>query len=595
MTGLLRSTARLIIIMISCVCVCAATVCAEGPMAVYEGIPVVYKDTDFPLPYSPDSGDLGQFSHDTAVSLVDECFLVWEHVSTATVQFNNAGEMIEDIDASNYTDYLNNYSDGINPVIFDDDGSIIAKEYGSENVELILGFAGSAYINTNYLEGVAVLNGVVSKYFSYEQFKATFVHEFGHFIGLDHCQINLRYVADGDTANDQYVPTMFPTATDDDTTLGSLNPDDEASLTMLYPAGNVDTYYGTISGHVLRASGLPVLGANVVAVKQGDEQMSRFSCVSDYLEQGTGAYDILVTPGTYRVYIEPINSFFTGGSSVGPYSEHSGDKSFVNPVDEQYYNGLIPVAAGETVQNIDFGGSASSSSSTAPPSSSTSSVTTSTTTVYETTTSTAVPQTSTTTISGTDNNTTTTTASEIICPDDTPIECVDESQGVYWCCPAERPVCGTGENWGTCQSDIACPAEAAAGRDREALAVLRNFRARVLARHPDGRELIRLYYDHSSELLKIISTNAQIRSLSIAALRALLPAVRERIAGDTAYVDDDTLRRLTLLCDAVAEEAHPRLAADAAAFCASLAGTGMLERLGFISPASAAAETGALR
>ncbi len=46
-----------------------------------------------------------------------------------------------------------------------------------------------------------------------------FVHEFGHFIGLDHCQLNGQYVGDYNTDNDIYVPTMYPTATDDDTSL----------------------------------------------------------------------------------------------------------------------------------------------------------------------------------------------------------------------------------------------------------------------------------------------------------------------------------------------------------------------------------------
>ncbi|MCP4714412.1 MAG: PKD domain-containing protein, partial [Deltaproteobacteria bacterium] len=188
------------------------------------------------------------------------------------------------------------------------------------------------------------------------------------FFGLDHCQINSEYVADGSTVNDAYVPTMYPTATDDDTTLGELNPDDVAAVTMLYPASNVDSYYGRIEGTVIRADGSPVLGANVVAVQVGDEQLSRFSSVSDYYMRNTGAYDMLVTPGSYKLFMEPIDETFTSGSSVGPYAQSAYDQSFIEPVIVEYYNGAsesskesdlnayetITVSAGETVTGIGF-------------------------------------------------------------------------------------------------------------------------------------------------------------------------------------------------------------------------------------------------
>ena len=176
------------------------------------------------------------------------------------------------------------------------------------------------------------------------------MHEFGHFIGLDHTQINLQYVHDDDTANDIYIPTMFPTSTDDDTPLGDLNPDDKAALTMLYPAEDsiVDAAYGRISGTLHWQSGLPARGANVVAVNIDDEKMSRFSSVSDYCMQGDGSFEMLVTPGTYRFFVEPIYPLFTGGSSVGPYAETALSPSFVFPVIATEYDETLTIAAGET-------------------------------------------------------------------------------------------------------------------------------------------------------------------------------------------------------------------------------------------------------
>ena len=397
---------------------------AGGPLNSFDGRAIVYQSSDFPVPYHPDRGDLGDFSNGQATDMVNTCFETWQDVATATIIFQNGGQLPVDVDSTNYGPYLDNFSDGINPIIFDSDGSIIDAEYGAGASNNIIGFAGSAY-NTStgyYVEGLAVLNGKFSTVFTYDQFKATFFHEFGHFLGLDHTQINLQYVHDGDTANDIYVPTMYPTATDDDTSLADPNPDDEAAITLLYPEPNVNTTYGKIEGTVKWGNEQPVLGANVVAVKIGDEDMSQFSSISDYYMQNNGEYEMYVIPGDYKLFIEPINRSFTGGSSVGPYAENLNQPSFTSPVTKEYYNGndesddevdlddfvVITVSAGETVSDIDFiaeGG--------------TSSITTSsplihlTTTVGPTTTTTTATGTTTTSFSSTTSSTSSTTTSAL--------------------------------------------------------------------------------------------------------------------------------------------------------------------------------------
>jgi hypothetical protein len=326
---------------------------AGGPLLTYNTCsPVVFPESAMPIAYTVDQGPLGQYANGEAAAIVDDCFAVWQSVATADIGFRNAGFLPVDVDAGNFEPYFND-KDGISPVIFDSDGSIIDSLYGRGASDNIIGFSGSATDDTAtyYTEGLSLLNGRFTDIFTPAVFKATFVHEFGHFIGLDHTQINLQYVHDDNTANDAYVPTMFPTATDDDSSLGRLNPDDEAALTMLYPASNtvVDAAYGRISGTLRWRSGLPVRGANVVAVKQGDEQMSRFSSVSDYCMQGDGAFEMLVTPGAYSLFVEPIYPLFTGGSSVGPYAGTALSPSFVYPVIAAEYDGTLTVAAGETV------------------------------------------------------------------------------------------------------------------------------------------------------------------------------------------------------------------------------------------------------
>lgn len=468
---------------------------AGGPLNTFLGRAVVYQSSDLPLPYRTDQGPLGSFSSGEATSLVTASFNTWQNVSTATITFYNEGQLPDDVTSTNYGPYLDNFNDGINPVIFDSDGSIIDAEFGAGASDSIIGFAGSAYDTTTgyYLEGLAVLNGKFSAVFTFDQFKATFVHELGHLIGLDHSQINVQYVHDGITSNDIYVPTMYPTATDDDTSLGSLNPDDQAALTLLYPAANSRYSYGKIEGTVVRGDNQPVLGANVVAVKIGDEEMSQFSSVSDYYMQRNGEYSMLVTPGSYKLFIEPINKAFTGGSRVGPYAETTRSASFVNPVTKEYYNGdeesadetdlndfvIISVAAGETVSGIDF----IASGGRVPI------IIRTTTIPYATTIgpiSTTVISSTTSVASSTSSSTNTTTTA-----------------------PA------------------GCPAASALLEDYEAIEQLRCFRDVVLGRSAEGREIIKLYYQGGPIVSKAMEENEELKLMVRQMLYAVLPLIDE--------------------------------------------------------------------
>jgi hypothetical protein len=83
-------------------------------------------------------------------------------------------------------------------------------------------------------------------------------------------------------------------------------------------------------------------------VKQGDERMSQFSSVSDYCMQGDGSFEMLVTPGTYSFFVEPVYPLFTGGSSVGPYAETALSLSFIFPVIATGFDQTVTVEAGRT-------------------------------------------------------------------------------------------------------------------------------------------------------------------------------------------------------------------------------------------------------
>lgn len=321
---------------------------AGGPLSTHNGQAVRFKSDT--VKYHLDRGPFGIFSNQQARDLANASFKVWDDVASAMVTFNytDADTLPVDVNGTNYLQYTTLSSvkiDGINPIIFDSDGAITNALFGAGAANSVIGFAWTEDTDGDgfYDEGEAVMNGKFalgnSSSFTYDEWKSTFVHEFGHFLGLDHTQINGEFV--DDPARTIYIPTMYPTSTIDDVPLGALNPDDIAAISMLYPAPSFAATTGKISGSVVRANGSVVRGANVVAYSTGvDSLMNRISTVTDYFEQNNGNFTIVgLAPGSYFVRIEPIDPEFSEGSSVGPYSYDFTGLSFINPVIPEHYNG----------------------------------------------------------------------------------------------------------------------------------------------------------------------------------------------------------------------------------------------------------------
>lgn len=357
----------------------ASALFAGGPLYTMNGKAVRYQSNV--ITYKVDRGGLGTFTPAQARALADACFKTWADVTTSNVSFSHtaADTLPVDVNSTNYLNYttLTDFKyDGINPIMFDSDGSITDDLFGVGANLSVIGFAGSGDQNNDgyYDEGEAVMNGLFAdgsaNAFTYDEWKSTFVHEFGHFLGLDHTQIGGEF--ENDAAKTIYIPTMYPFATANDVPLGDLNPDDIAAISILYPETGYLASVGTISGSVKRANNSVVRGANVMAISTGaDSLMNRISTVSDYFELVNGNYSLVgVPPGSYVVRIEPIDPDFIEGSSVGPYASDATGLSFVNPISLDYYNGInesgdpavddpnaktpVTVAAGATVSGINF-------------------------------------------------------------------------------------------------------------------------------------------------------------------------------------------------------------------------------------------------
>ena len=352
---------------------------AGGPRSALGSTARSYPANAFPLTYRYDRGGLGAFSNGTAKSISDYAFAQWAAVAGSGATFTNGGQLARDVTTATdgYISGSGQYSDGINPVVFDSSGTITDDRLGQGASNSVLGFAGSAYFTngTNYIEGYVIINGKLTGTGSAsdrQEYEATVTHEVGHFLGMAHSQIGLG----------SRFPTMYPSIVDP-AGQRTLDADDAAAFALIYPNGTFLASVGKISGTVKTSGGSALSGLNVVA--RNTTSGATFSTVVDYFSGGkngfnnpptaNGSYTLDGLPaGSYVVRVEPINSNFTGGSSVASYN--APINTGVRP---EWYNGndesgdmlednanattTVSVTAGATTSNINITENRSSTTS----------------------------------------------------------------------------------------------------------------------------------------------------------------------------------------------------------------------------------------
>ncbi len=327
---------------------------AGGPLAV-EG-----SGGNSPVHYSPasininfDIGPLGARTNAEADDLVLRAFALWNNVASSSLQLLQGNDLGTDVDVSNYTTFIPDTStshpansDQLNPMVYDDDGTIIDDMFGQGASNNIAGFAASVYLlgDDKFQEGYAVINGKLSLLDS--DIIGLVTHEMGHFIGLDHSQLDIDNtetdsgspaVCTTQAVKDRY-PIMYPFLC---RVTNSLHADDIAALAALYPEpNNITLNFGQINGVLVDTNNNPVPGANIWLKNLATG--TRYSIVSDYLLQNTGFFAVYLPPGDYSLHANSINPIFYGASSVGPYALSQTDVSFQNPVTAVSFQGSTP-------------------------------------------------------------------------------------------------------------------------------------------------------------------------------------------------------------------------------------------------------------
>jgi reprolysin-like metallo-peptidase family M12B len=400
-----------------------------SPTLGVSGVPMTWNPAAMPIHYRVDPGPMAISPSGTVVidnaagrARVQNMFNTWANVPTASITFQNDGQLLSSgpytggpvssggNGVANFNALMASCDNGEqSPVIFDPNGNLFSDlGFGAD----IIGFAFACAFDpaAGHIKAAGLaMNGIFQDGDSTNNFELTanafnqtITHEIGHFLGLDHSQINVE-ILNGkplhcNTADDEGLPIMFPVLfCQDRVTAGfpALAPDDMAWISRLYPvtspaAGKTVTNsaYGTISGTVYFTDGLTAAqGVNIIARQVGNPRSVAFSVVSGYLFTGNpgqtvtcqdpsnptpstctnlgssfgshnttqiGTFDIPVAPGTYTLQVESINSSFVAGSGVGPLRVPIPAPGTASPL------GTISVRAGATaVANITLQGTPS--------------------------------------------------------------------------------------------------------------------------------------------------------------------------------------------------------------------------------------------
>jgi hypothetical protein len=276
----------------------------------------------------------------------------WNNVATARDVFGALSQSSADFNKANLHTAWGNMpagGDGQYEIVLDSDGSALSElgldpaitnGYGPTRKEII---GGEAVIVDAFL----IVNGSRSNF----DRLSTMTHELGHIQGLAHSSVGMHNSgtpASGalDPVNVNSVPTMHPFSVAG-TARRTLEPDDIAALSELYPEASFSTSTGSIEGVIKRCGNdKGVSGANVRAVNTSNSaiQLSRFSG----FDGGSDGHFIIrgLPPGSYKLIVEPMgaNDFNIAARFGGPPNKQEMDfeTEYYNPPQEDDCTEEIP-------------------------------------------------------------------------------------------------------------------------------------------------------------------------------------------------------------------------------------------------------------
>ena len=351
---------RLLLVFSLFILLITQTVFSGGSINGANGIPIVWDiENRGPIVLTLDRGSLGQFDSAATFEIIRKSIEAWDTIATSSIDIRIGGYFDHDVTSASDPLLSGNtaLTDGIIPVVIDDDGSITDAFLGAGARNSVGGFALPITFDDQFFtEGRIILNGI-NKNRGEVVFTRTATHELGHLFGLSHSQFSMQ----------AQFPIMYPSS-------GSLSPDDIAAMSILYPAVGFDATVGSISGQIVDVDGIPISGINVMAIDSATGAI--YTTITDYYSGGAfgfsraptrrGEYHINgLPPGVYYVRFEGVHPDFRAGSRVASYDPpintevirewyDGDDESGAMLLDDVNQRVGLNVGAGESVEGVDF-------------------------------------------------------------------------------------------------------------------------------------------------------------------------------------------------------------------------------------------------